>query len=218
MVLTLLPSAIAMALSPVAIIELILVLFSQRARINGMVFLATLIAGVFLIPVIGAFAVSVATDDSTDQPSTVKGWIILIIGLLLLLVAIRNWRNRADPTVPAVFDSIAKMGPGAVFVLALGATLFNPKNLIVLLSAGTQAGASGESTTTIIVSLVVFTLLATSPFIVSVGYVLVGGETAKTRLDAVREWLMANNRLIMAIVLGALALVLLAQGWAAITA
>jgi hypothetical protein len=56
-------------------------------------------------------------------------------------VATRNWRNRDDQTAPAVFETIAKMGPGAVFVLALGATLLNPKNLILLLSAGTQTGA-----------------------------------------------------------------------------
>jgi hypothetical protein len=75
-----------------------------------------------------------------------------------------------------VFGAIAEMGPIPVFVLAVGVTVFNPKNLAMLLGAGANAGGSGASTAEIVVVLVLFTLLATSPFIVAVGMLVLVGQ------------------------------------------
>ena len=212
----LIPAAIGVALSPAALIELILVLFSKRARLNGLVFVATLMVSIFTVAAIGAFAMKVTTDDSTDQPSTAKGIVLLVLGVLALVIAWRNWTRRTDTSVPKMFDTIANMGPGAVFVLAVGAVPLNPKNLVMVLAAGAQAAASGEPTATVVIALVVFTLLAASPFLVAIGYVLIAGDGALERLGTVRDWLMSHNRLIMAIVLGVLGLVIVGQGWAAV--
>lgn len=217
-VLALSPAAIGVALSPAGIVQLILVLLSNRAKVNGAVYLATVMATVFLIPVIGAFAVEVTTDESTDQPSTVKGVVLVALGALLLLVAVKNWRNRADTSVPAVFDTIARMGPGAVFVLAVGVACFNPKNLLMLLAAGADAGASGQSTAAIVGALAIFTVIATLPFSLAVGYMFVGGAKATVGLERLRNWLTGHNRMIMAIVLGVLAVAILAKGIGALTA
>jgi hypothetical protein len=135
---------------------------------------------------------------------------------LLLLVAFRNWRNRADHSVPAVFDTIGRMGPGAVFVLAVGVACFNPKNLIMLLAAGTEAGAVGDTTSAIVGGLVLFMLVATLPFSVAVGYMVFGGASASEQLERAREWLTSRNRMIMAVVLGVLALVLISKGLTAL--
>jgi glucan phosphoethanolaminetransferase (alkaline phosphatase superfamily) len=212
----LVPAALGVALSPAALIELILVLFSKRARVNGLVFVATLMVSIFAVAAIGAFAMKVTTDDSTDQPSIAKGIVLLVLGVFALVIAWRNWTRRTDTSVPKMFDSIANMGPGAVFVLAVGAVPLNPKNLVMVLAAGAQAAASGEPTATVVTALVVFTLLAASPFLVAIGYVLIAGDGAQERLGAVRDWLMSHNRFIMAIVLGVLGVVIVGQGWAAV--
>ena len=213
----LLPSAIAFALSPAAIIELILVLFSRRARVNGVVFLVSLVASVVVVTGLGAFAVSATTNGSTDQPSTIKGVVLALLGAAALFFAFRNWRNRTDASVPKAFDAIAGMGPFPVFVLAIGVAAFNPKNLIVLLAAGAQIGAAGEDTAAVLSTIVLFTLVATLPFSAAVAWVVFGGEGATRRLERVREWLMVHNRLIMAVVLVVLGVALLAQGIEAIS-
>jgi Sap, sulfolipid-1-addressing protein len=209
-----LPAAIAIALSPIAIIQLILVLFSERARTNGIVFIATLLGGMIALPAFGAFVVDVATDESGDGRSTAKGVVFVLLGVVLLALAWRNFRNRNDQSLPKALDAISKMGPLPVFLLALGVSFLNPKNTIVLLSAGTQAGASGASNGSIVAAIVVFALIATLPFTASVGYLLLGGERAASDLERCRDWLGRHNRLITAIVVGVLALVLLAQGLA----
>ena len=77
---------------------------------------------------------------------------------------------------------------------------------------------SASSGAGVIVPALIFVLLATSPFWLATIYALWGGASAEGRLDALRVWLMARNRLIMAIVLGVLGLVLLAKGLGAVIA
>ena len=81
------------------------------------------------------------------------------------------------------------MGPGAVFVVAFAVVPMGPESLVIV----SAAGASGVATNT------VGAALAASAFLASVGYVLVGGERARSQLDIVRQGLMPNIRTIAAI-------------------
>ena len=138
-------------------------------------------------------------------------WIQLAFGVVLLLMAAMNLRKYHDTDAPKVFDTIQNMGPGAVFVLALGVTLFNPKNLALLLSAGeTMREASLETGQIVLVS-ALFTLLAMSPFLAVVGYQLLGGQAAERRLIAMKEALLRNNHKIMFWVTGVLGLLFLGR-------
>ena len=67
--LLLIPAAIAVALSPMGIVEMILVLFSDQARPNGIILLLTVLAGALILPLLGAFAFDAATGDGGDQPA-----------------------------------------------------------------------------------------------------------------------------------------------------
>jgi hypothetical protein len=204
-------SAIGFAISPISLIELILVVFSKRARVNGIVFLLTLAVPLFLLPVLGATAVKAATGGSEGGGGSSGVWIQLAFGVVLLLMAAMNLRKYHDTDAPKVFDTIQNMGPGAVFVLALGVTLFNPKNLALLLSAGeTMREASLETGQIVLVS-ALFTLLAMSPFLAVVGYQLLGGQAAERRLIAMKEALLRNNHKIMFWVTGVLGLLFLGR-------
>ena len=204
-------SAIGFAISPISLIELILVVFSKRARVNGIVFLLTLAVPLFLLPILGATAVKAATGGSEGGGGSSGMWIQLAFGVVLLLMAAMNLRKYHDTDAPKIFDTIQNMGPGAVFVLALGVTLFNPKNLALLLSAGeTMREASLETGQIVLVS-ALFTLLAMSPFLAVVGYQLLGGQAAERRLIAMKEALLRNNHKIMFWVTGVLGLLFLGR-------
>ena len=91
---SILPQAIGVAISPIPIIAVILMLFSKRAKSNGLAFLVgwvlalTLVGAVVLI-LAGAGKVSVG-----GTPSTVSYVVHLLLGLLLLFLAVRNWQKR----------------------------------------------------------------------------------------------------------------------------
>jgi threonine/homoserine/homoserine lactone efflux protein len=155
---------------------------------------------------LGAAGSRAAGDTSTEQSS---GSTVVLVGLaiLLLAVGVQNLRNRADESEPAVLASIRGMGPGPVAVLALGATLLNPKNLPLLLAAGaTLAGTSAPVAWSI-----AFLAVATVPYWASTLYARLGGQAAESRLDAMRGWLTRRNRLIMGVLCTALAIVILGK-------
>ena len=61
-------------------------------------------------------------------------------------------------------------------------------------------------------TLALFTLIATTPFLAMIGYLAFGGPGAAQSLERWRRWLLRNNHLIMAAVLAVLGIVLARQG------
>jgi threonine/homoserine/homoserine lactone efflux protein len=208
---TLIPMAIGFALSPAALIELILVLFSKRRVTNSIAFVLALIVATSAALLLGALGSSL-TGSTGGGTSTVVAWIIVAFGLLLLLLGVVNWRKRHDTTEPPVFQAIANMGPGAVAFLSLGVTFVNPKNLPLLLSAG----ATIRSTDAPWLAGAVFVLVGTLPYTAAMLYSLLGGERSTTTLEKVREWLIAHNRLIMGGLCAVLGLLMVVKGVAAL--
>lgn len=199
-VLLLLPAAIGFALSPIPLVEMILVLLSKRSRTNGLVFLVCIAVPVFVVAMLSATGLAAAGRGEKGM-SDVKAWIMLSVAGLLLLMALRNFLHRRDRSVPAVFAAIENMGPAGVVALSSGATVLNPKNLVILLGAGAAATETGLSGARLAFALLLFTVLATLPFSLAVGYVLVGGESAARQMQRIKGWLLVNNRLMMAVVL-----------------
>jgi hypothetical protein len=214
----LLPSAVGIALSPAAIIELILVVFSRRARVNGIVFLLTVAVPIFVLPLLGATVVKSTTEGGSSGGGSAGAWVLVAFGVLLLFMAVVNLRKYRDTRAPTVFDKVQGMGPGAVFVLALGVTLFNPKNLALLLSAGETMREATLSTGELIAALVIFTMVAMLPLLLVVGYQLYGGQGAAVRLDTAKAALLRNNHKIMFWICLLIGLLMAARGIAALVA
>ena len=209
----LIPTAIGVAISPAPLIELILVLFSRRRVPNAIAFVLVLIVMTAAALLLG-MAGQQAASGSGGGTSRGAGIALLVLGVLLLLLAARNWRTRSDTSEPKVFSTISGMGPAAAGFLAFGAVFVNPKNLVLLLAAGQSIGASDSGSKALVVA--GFVVIATLPYTAAAGYALLGGEAASARLDRARAWLVEHNRLIMAVVLGLLGLVLIAKGAAAL--
>lgn len=86
--------AVGVALSPVPIIAVVLMLTSRRARANGPLFVLGWLAG---LAVVGAIVLSVsgpAGASSSGSPATWVSWVKVVLGLLLLVVAARQFRGR----------------------------------------------------------------------------------------------------------------------------
>lgn len=205
---TLLPVAIGLALSPAALIQLILVLFSKRRVVNSIAFVGSLLVLSAAALALGGFGAAAAGEQPDQPDSPVVSIVLALFGLLLLVVGAKNWRNRADTSEPAAMAAIANMGPGAVALLSLGATFVNPKNLPLLISAGATTAGAGSP----LLTGGVFLLIATAPYTLAMVYSLAGGERAAAQLDRVRGWLVTRNRLIMGVICLLLGLVLLVKG------
>jgi len=89
-----LPLAVGVALSPVSIIAIVLMLMSQRGRLNGPGFVLGWLAG---LAVLGAIVLTIAGPADASEHGKPATWVSvlkLVLGLLLVLLAVRQWRGR----------------------------------------------------------------------------------------------------------------------------
>ncbi len=93
-----LPLAIGVALSPIPIIAVMLMLTTQTARTSGPAFVLGWLAG---LGVVGAIA-GPAGASSSGAPATWVSGLKIVLRALLLLVAARQFRNRARGDEQAV--------------------------------------------------------------------------------------------------------------------
>jgi threonine/homoserine/homoserine lactone efflux protein len=198
--------AVGVALSPMPIVAVILMLFTPKARSTGTAFAAGWVFG--LIVVVGiVLLVANPADlaDGEDNPSTMSSVIHLVLGLLLVLLAFKQWQGRPkgdeEPEMPKWMQSIDKITP--VMAFAFGALMsgINPKNLIFDIAAGTSIAQADLSTGNAIVVLLVFTVVASSTVAGVVIWYLMAGNSAEAKLTDLKGWLTRNNAVVMAVLL-----------------
>jgi hypothetical protein len=118
-----LPFAIGVAISPVPIIAVILVLFSARARVNGPVFALGWVVGVAVVGTVVYLIADAGDVSSGGSASDGSYWAKLVGGILLVLLAFRNWRKRPaageTPAQPKWMAAINTLTPVKAGVLAL---------------------------------------------------------------------------------------------------
>jgi hypothetical protein len=208
--------AVGVAISPVPIIAVILMLFSARAKVNGPMFLLGWVAALAVVSGL-VYAASDASNASTSSgASDAISWGKIVLGVLLLLLAARNWRSRpapgVEPEMPKWMAGIDTLTPGKALGLGLLLAGVNPKNLILTVGAAASLAQLGLTSTEAVVSLIVFVVVASLTIAGPVVYYLVGGSRAQTTLDELKGWLVVHNDAVMAVVLLVLGVSLISKG------
>ena len=208
--------AVGVAISPVPIIAVTLMLFSQRARVNGPVFLA---GWVLAVAVASGAAYLLADQGDAATSGTAAdaiAWGKIVLGVLLLLLAARNWRSRpapgTEPQMPKWMAGIDTLAPPKAFGLGLLLAGVNPKNLMLAAAAGASLAGLGLSTGDAVGSLIVFVVIASLTIAAPVVYYLIGGDHAKARLDEIKNWLALHNNAVMAVLFIVFGAKLIADG------
>lgn len=202
---SILPNAVAIAISPVPIIAVILMLMSPRPKQLGLAFLAGWFIGVLIATsVITLLAGLIPEPDSSSGSQPIIGVVRLVLGVLLLLLGFRQWRSRpapgAEAELPAWMSKVDSMGALSALVLAFALAAVNPKNLLVACAAGTVIGRAEISVGSMIVVIVCFTIVAALTVGIPVLFTVIAQQKAAPVLAGIRTWLSANNAAIMTVV------------------
>lgn len=208
------PFGIGVALSPFPIIAALLLLTAPVALGGGALFLVGRAAGFALLT--GVFAVvSDAIDDAAGSsfPAAV---LRLALGIVLVGVGIRKLvrRARADaaPKLPGWMQSIERTGRGGALRLGFVLTVVNPKEIAFAAGAGLTIGGAFLPLGQAVLAGVVFVVLACLSVAVPVTLVAVAGARVRTILQAAKDWLVANNAIVMALVLLVIGAMLIGSG------
>lgn len=194
-----LPLAVGVAISPIPIVAVILMLLSRNARATSSGFGVGWVVGILAVTGIVIVLSGSATPGDGGGSST--GWIKVVLGLLLIFLAFKQWHARADTTPPKWMHAIDEFTFVKAAGLGLALSAVNPKNLILCASAGVAIGTAGLSSGNATVVWLIFTVLAACSVLVPViGYAFAAERLADV-LDTAKNWLQANNHMVLAIVL-----------------
>lgn len=197
--------AIAVALNPIAIAALILVLQSPRAKSVGGLFVLGWIVAVFAI--IGvSFALGDVADVDVDEAAGDSVDVMqAAFGVLLLVLAWRQWRKRPAPGTPVeepkVFARLTSVRPLGALGLGLGSAVLNVKAVPLAIAAGVRLAQAGVHGTEGLVAVAITTLIASVTIVGPWVAVLVFGERTQASLVSVKDWLLANLTPIIVVVL-----------------
>jgi threonine/homoserine/homoserine lactone efflux protein len=211
-----LPAAVGVALSPIPIIAVVLMLVTPRGRVNGPMFVVGWLVGLATLGAIVLALAGPAESGSDSSPSTGASVLEIVLGALLLLVAIRQFRKRPDgdeqPPTPKwmstidTFTPVKSAGAGAVLAAV------NPKNTLLAISAGATIAQTGIPGGQQAVAYAVFALIATIGIGAPVVIYFAMGERAAAVLDGLKVWMAHNNAVIMSVLCLVIGVKLLGQG------
>ena len=216
-----LPSAVGVAISPVPIIAVILMLFGPNARSTGPAFALGWVLALVAVGVVVLTVADTSNVSSEQGPSDAVFAIKLVVGLLLLGMAVRQWRGRPkegeEPELPGWMSAIDDFTAVRASGLAAFLAGVNPKNLGLTLAAGSTIAQAGLNDAEPWIVLGVFVALASITVVLPVVYYLAGGDSAKRTLDSLKSWLTMNNATVMSVLFLILGMNLLGDGMGGLT-
>lgn len=200
-----LPFAVGIAISPIPIVAIVLMLGTQNAKSDSLSFLvgwivAMALAGAILLSVVGS---ADPTDNGApaDWSSTLK----LILGIVLLGLAVKQWRGRPGPgedaAMPKWMDAVEGFTPAKSAGLGVIVSVVNPKNLILIVGGATAIAQTDVSGGDQAIAWAIFILIATIGVAAPVVIYFVMGDQATEILADLKGWMARHNAAIMAVIL-----------------
>ena len=211
-----LPLALGVAISPIPIIAAILMLLSPRARATSVGFLAGWVLGIAVAVTVFTLLSSLLPGPDSDASKPVQGIIKIVLGLLLIAVGAKQWQGRprgeAAPAMPKWMSAIDTLTAVKSFGLGFLLSAVNPKNLIMAIGAGVFIGGGALYTSADIITIVVFTVIAASTVAIPVVAYLAAADRMSAPLEALHQWLLHENAVVMAVLLAVIGVVMIGKG------
>jgi threonine/homoserine/homoserine lactone efflux protein len=211
-----LPFALGVAISPVPIIAVVLMLATPRGRVNGPAFLAGWLVGLAVVGTVVLLASSGGGATSGGEPATWISWLKIGLGALLLLVAVKQWRDRpsagAEADLPAWMKTLDSFSPGKVAGVGALFSGVNPKNLLLTVGAAAAIAQTGASAGSQAIALIVFIVIGTLGPAIPVGIYFTMGEKGTAILASLKTWMGIHNAAIMTVLCLIIAMKLVGDG------
>jgi len=214
-----LPLAIGVMISPLSIIAVISMLLSKRARNDSLTFLFGWILGLIIIG--GAVLLIAGTQNFSpgSEPSIGASIIRLLAGVLLLFLAIREWKvtiqTGKQPKLLTQINAMDTFTSAKAFGLGLLLSAAYPKNLTLTIIAAltiVQAQVSGLFNITVFSVFIIFVLISSALVIIPVITSFVLGDKAVQTLDSWKAWNVEHYTAVLIVIFLGLAAMNLGKG------
>lgn len=200
----LLSLAVGDTLSPLAIAALITLLLTPRAKLNGLIFTAMTVVGVFVVTLIAALTTHGVHSTGPTHSDTLVVVLGFVFGAVFLVLGILSWRSRPKPgetaKTPSWLAAADTMTPMQVAGLGLSLAIINAKGLPIDLKAGAHIGATGWGPLAAIGLSAAFAIAASALLIAIIAVTSRNSPTITKALTRAKTDLISKNAIIMATV------------------
>ena len=227
----LLVQAIGVALSPLAIIAVLAVLGTTRARRNGVAFLAGWTLGLLLVLGGGFLLANALGGDRQFDPPSWLAPVHLVLGVLLVGAAVFIYRRgrakllaaahaattrqtlKEAPQLPSWLASVQSFRPGRCLLLGVAAFLLNPVDVSCTLAAALDLSTTPVGTTRTWIAAAVFVVVGLSSVAGPVVWYLLFPARASHSLGRMQLWIAEHTTLLNAALALAVGLMQLSKGF-----
>jgi threonine/homoserine/homoserine lactone efflux protein len=189
---------------------------SAKARSNGPAFIVGWVVGLAAVGAICLLVADPAGASEEDGPATWVSWLEILLGALLLLVAVRQWRGRPhgaeEPPAPKWMGAISAFTPAKAAGAGVVLSALNPKNLLLAVAAAAAIATVGVPGGQQAVAYAIFSLIGTLGVAAPVVIYFALGDRAPRLLGSLRVWMVHNNAVIMAVLLLVIGVKLIGDG------
>ncbi len=193
--------AVGVAISPVPIIAVVLMLFTKKAKSNSLAFLMGWVLGLTIVGLIVLYIAGTQDLSPSSGPSRAASTIKLLLGLLLLFLAAKQWKKRPrtgeEPEMPKWMKTIDSFTPVRALGLAMLLSGANPKNLALTLAAAISIAQANLSSFYSLVSLGIFVIIGSITIAIPGLIYLIKGDKAAKTLNEMKAWLVQNSATVM---------------------
>jgi H+/Cl- antiporter ClcA len=208
------PFILGSAVVPLQVMMIILLLNSPR---QGLAKALCLVAGMTTIRLLqGVIFGQILSPEpgEVSGKSPVVSTLLIVLGVLLLITAYRQWRNEDDPDGPppkwmATLDTLT---PIKALVMGAGLVLISGKFWVFTLSAigVIEEAQLGQPSST--VTFLLFILLAQSLLLLAIIVRVIIPAQSKSIMESISAWLTRYNRPIVLVVSLVFGLLFFVQG------
>ncbi len=200
------PLIIGSAVVPIQIIITILLLRSSAGRMTAVAWVAGMATVRLIQGVVFGLLVSSGTEATTAEPGSASPFtasLLLVLGLLLLVLALRQLLHHPDEDAPPPkwLTMTETMKPGKAFLIGAGLLAIGAKFWVFTLGAISAISDAGLGQPGSTLTFLLFVVLAQSVQITVLVAAFAAPRKSEALLSHASSWLTAHNRVIV-IVLG----------------
>lgn len=215
-----LPMSVGVALSPVPVTAMIVMLMTAQARTNAPSFLLGWVAGILTVGVIVFNVPGIETERG--EPTALSGQIRILLGIALLFLAVRQWRQRPAPDhpveVPKLLAGLDKIGVVQSMITGFMLSGVNPKNTLLNAAGAATIDASMLNPGAQIIVLLIYTVIASVTVAVPVFAYFLARQKSEVIFGRWKDWLINNNFTILIVLLLLFGVLLIGNGMKIIAA
>lgn len=227
LLLQLVPLALGIMLSPLAVMALVAVLVSKLARVNGIAFLIGWSIGVVGVVVLGLWLFSTLEVHARGAAPLWADGLRVLLAVFLIGAAVLVYRRghrhvqamaaastpqdvvKAAPQLPGWLQKVSTFRPGRCVILGVGIFVLNPVDGSCALLASLDIVLAGLPTATTVAVVIAFCVVGVLPIAAPVLCVVARGERSQPALARLRDWVATHTNVLNAallLVIGAMQL------------